>query len=377
MKKIFNLILVILVVFVLFGCGEKYTITFDVNGGNELENNQIEVVYGEVIELPVPTKNNSIFLGWYYDNKEVSNIGDINSDAILVAKWISVYEENGKSYIDLGKYPQSLVTDVDLINKLNNITATNSLGYIEYEGKEYKKVVAAPFISGYTFMNDSQIIEGNTYYFNVEPIKWRVLQESDGIYKLLSEYILDNTEFYKYFNDRIVDEKTICPNNYEYSNIRAWLNGYNGSSYNVDDYTNKGFLDVAFNNKEKNIINTALVDNSAISTSKYNNKYVCNNTNDKIYPLSYHEAQSSKYELGERNAKVSDYARSKGCYMEMMYDSMGNANRFYGDGIWCLRSPGTTEPIFVCAVNGTIFDEYLGAHNAGFGIRPALEITIK
>ena len=35
------------------------------------------------------------------------------------------------------------------------------------------------------------ITSGQTYYFKVEPIKWRVVEEIDGAYTLLSEYIID------------------------------------------------------------------------------------------------------------------------------------------------------------------------------------------
>ena len=64
--------------------------------------------------------------------------------------------------------------------------------------------------------------------------------------------LIDNMSFYYTIEQlRDIYGVTICENNYKYSNIRAWLNGYNGHAYNVDNYTNIGFYDVAFNETKK------------------------------------------------------------------------------------------------------------------------------
>ena len=273
------------------------------------------------------------------------------------------YEENGYTYINLGRYPQTVVDNEETITALSSITETNELGYIEYNGNEYKKVVADPYKSSYTFINGNTITNGNTYYFLVEPIKWRVLTEDDNSYTLMCEMVLDNTCFYHlYGEERTINGNTIYPNNYEYSNIRAWLNGYNGSSYNVDDYTNIGFFDIAFTEEEQALINTTLVDNSAETTTSSTNEYVCNNTNDKVYLLSYQDMINSSYGF------LTDYARSKGCFMA--------TTGYYGSAYWWLRSPNSSNSNYASNVisNGDVYNN-IPVSNTGIGVRPAITIT--
>ena len=75
-----------------------------------------------------------------------------------------------------GTYPQTVVDDSSLISSLNSLTS-NANGYYEFEGEEYAKVVADPYGTvygtGYKFINGSTIQSGQTYYFKVEPIKWK------------------------------------------------------------------------------------------------------------------------------------------------------------------------------------------------------------
>jgi len=77
-----------------------------------------------------------------------------------------------------GTYPQTVVDDSSLISSLNSLTSTNANGYYEFEGEEYAKVVAHPYGVSIRpdnkFINGSTIISLKTYYFKVEPIKWRV-----------------------------------------------------------------------------------------------------------------------------------------------------------------------------------------------------------
>ncbi len=256
--------------------------------------------------------------------------------------------------LTLGKYPQTLVSNSSLINALNNISKTNSLGYIEYNGEEYKK-------------------EGSNYY-KVEPIKWKVLESNNGTYKLLSDMLLDCQEFYKKWDEnRTINGKTIYPNNYEYSHVRAWLNGYDGSSYSVNNYTNKGFIDIAFTAEERKLINTTLVDNSLSSTCDSKNSYICNNTNDKIYLISHKEATNTSYGFTNststtttREAKATDYAKAKGCYV----------NKYNGNSSWWLRSPTSYYSSYARSVNnsGSIGSYYV--NDSRYGVRAALEITI-
>ena len=165
--------------------------------------------------------------------------------------------------------------------------------------------------------------------------------------------------------ERIINNNTIYPNNYEYSNIRAWLNGYDGTSYDVDNYTGNGFIDIAFTEEERKLINETLVDNSASTTASTTNPFACNNTKDKIYLLSYQDIAKKYFTTNEeRTAKVTDYAKSRGVY---------DWNE--GSGEFWLRSPDYDDSYLACCVkyDGSIWHSSV-SHS---GARPALEITIK
>ena len=186
-------------------------------------------------------------------------------------------------------------------------------------------MVAHPYETGYKFINGSTIQSHQTYYFKVEPIKWRVLEEADGTYTLLSEYIIDKQAFYPSRDNRTIGDQTIYANNYEHSTIREWLNN--------------AFYNKAFSSQEKGSILTTLVDNSASTTLSSTNPYFSNNTRDKVYLLSYQEARSSAYGFSTstnssstRRAVTTDYARAVGAYMNTL-------TSYYGNGNWWLRSP--------------------------------------
>jgi hypothetical protein len=267
--------------------------------------------------------------------------------------------ENGKTYINYGKYPQTVVSDNSLILALNNLTETNSLGYYEYEGSEYAKLTATPYSSGYKFSDNTIVVSGTTYYFKVEPIKWRIISNNDGTIQLLSEYIIDSQYYHPSTNTRTIGGKTIYSNNYEHSYIREWLNN--------------SFYNKAFGTPDQNAILTTLVDNSASTTSSSSNSYASNNTNDKIYLLSYQDNLTYFNDSASRQAKTTDYARAKGAFI---YTSTNT----YGNGTWWLRSPSSGYSYYRYAyyvgygvnIDGDMYDGNVS--DASIGVRPALQI---
>lgn len=274
----------------------------------------------------------------------------------LYAKWAQMYEFftiDNMTYVYYGTYPQTVVDDSSLISSLNSLTSTNANGYYEFEGEEYAKVVAHPYKTifgiGYKFINGSTIQSHQTYYFKVEPIKWRVLEEADGTYTLLSEYIIDKQVFH-----------TSLSNNYEHSTIRKWLN--------------VAFYNKAFSSPEKGSILTTLVDNSASTTASSTNPYFSNNTMDKVYLLSYQESISSTYGFSTstyssstRTAVTTDYARAVGAYMN-------TSTSYYGNGYFLLRSPHYIHFSLAHRVNTGGYIDYSSVNKSYIGARPAIKI---
>jgi uncharacterized repeat protein (TIGR02543 family) len=338
----------------------QYTMTFVTNGGSEIS--PITQDYDTAIHVST-TKEGYMFEAWCSDEGLTTSI-DIskmpNANLTVYAKWAQMYEYftiDNMTYVYYGTYPQTVVDDSSLISSLNSLTSTNANGYYEFEGEEYAKVLAHPFGNGYKFINGSTIQSHQTYYFKVEPIKWRVLEEADGTYTLLSEYIIDKQVFNASLENRTIGDQTIYANNYEHSTIREWLNN--------------AFYNKAFSTPEKGSILTTLVDNSASTTTSSTNPYVSNNTMDKVYLLSYQEARSSTYGFSTsstRRAVTTDYARAVGA-------SMNISTSYYGNCSWWLRSPHSNYSNNAHFVdNGHNIYNHNNVNRSDYGARPAIKI---
>lgn len=296
-----------------------------------------------------------------------------------------IYEVDGIKYVNYGSYPQTHVGDEDLIAELNKLTETNDRGYYEYDGKEYAKVIANPSQTGsyidaygytqfYSYSDKTQVKSEVLEWFVVEPIKWRIVSENaDGSYQLYSEYILDATSYCEYDYVRNINGEDIYRNNYKYSNIRAWLNGYDGTKYTISNYTNKGFYNLAFKDSEKGAIITKEVDNSAATTESTQNQFACENTSDKIYLLSYKDMYNSNYgftDYESKCAKVTDYAKAKGAYWNTLAAYMDN-------GYYWLRSPEYLNSFISWCIESK---GYLSTSNVSYtsrGVRVACTINLE
>ena len=255
------------------------------------------------------------------------------------------------TYLKYGSYPQTVVTDKNIISNLDSITDVDSNGYYSYDNDEYAKLVADSFNDSDLFLDDvTELQTGETYYFKVEPIKWRVIYENEGTYQLLSEYILDEHEY---------DDSS---NNYMDSEIREWLN---------DDFYKRAFTD-------KSRIQNTLVDNSAEYPNCPPNQYACEDTNDNIFLLSYADVLNEDYGFssewdeedgGNRKSVISDYALASGCCQL--------SKIFYPDncGLWWLRSPLDNISDFASSVwdSGDVCLDMV--YSSYEGVRPSLVIS--
>ncbi len=310
-----------------------------------------------------------------------------------------VYEErDGKIYF--GEYPQTKVEDdgSGLIATLSQMSGDrpvkgdrgNWISYdyfidwdtseymwyidLEYIGVKYRGVYFtsyrphSPQLNGSAdnaYQDDNGYYLNTLYWFKWEPIEWRILEKTDGEAFLMSNVILDSQQYYFYRSKsgeltRTIDGKTVYENNYKYSDIRTWLNGT--------------FFDWAFDEFEQTIVNETLVDNSVsttVSGADGINSYVCENTNDKVFLLSYTEIFNTKYGFNSQQGildtakqlKATDYAKSQG--------------EDEGKGRWWLRSPSEEDKgRFVLSCDegrGTI---YTIAYVTQRGVVPAIKIEL-
>ena len=88
-----GLIIIGVLLFFLLQNNKTYTVTFDSDGGTEVE--KIEVKKGDIIVLPKVTKNGYNFVGWFDNNTKVTTNLKVTKDITLKAKWIS---EDAKTF---------------------------------------------------------------------------------------------------------------------------------------------------------------------------------------------------------------------------------------------------------------------------------------
>lgn len=281
---------------------------------------------------------------------------------IPVAK---VYVRDG-DYIYFGEYPQTIkAVDVEITE-----TQDSRGYYLGSDGSYYAMIIATPYGADYCFSTETTIISGIVYYFKVEPIRWRILSEENGEVFLLCDSIIANvayqTDYYNIYEDigyRTYTNANGAPsgtyaNNYKYSNARAWLNST--------------FYEAAFSEIERSFILTTEVDNSVASTGITDNNYIydyiCENTNDKLFLLSYAEATNSEYGFINNESRLmspSDYARAKGAHMTYWPNDYG---------YWYLRSPYVVDTRAI-SYNGSTNCLHGSCHKDG-NIVPALRMKL-
>ena len=239
---------------------------------------------------------------------------------------------------------------------------------IELDGEKYRGVYFTSYrpteVRGCSEENLQEANGYNTstiYWFKYEPILWQILSYdlATDTAVVLSKSTIDSQEYYDNTDVRKTNGKTVYPNNYEYSNIRTWLN--------------KTFYDTAFANTEKSAIVATTLDNSAFSTDY--SKYDSNSTTDNVWLLSYDEAMKAEYGfaannddyIGNRTAQTTDYAKSQGI-------NVYNANNCAD---WRLRSAGDDYYSACFVYSDGYVDDYYVVLSTGFGVRPALTLHLK
>ncbi len=255
----------------------------------------------------------------------------------------STYKIEG-DYIYFGTYPQTL--------KSASVTVSeepNSEGYyLGSDGEYYAKITSdkhcyamnpdnyGEYID-FKFANGEKIASSKTYYFKVEPIKWRIVKSDSNKALLIADVVLDVQKFNASQSQKTVDGKTVYSSNYEHSDLRQWLN--------------ESFFNTAFTSTQQSLINTYAVDNGAETTYSDSCIYYSNTTFDKVFLFSYQdfksEAYGFNYSVTAKDAKririSTDYSRALGC--------MSIEQETFGNGTYWLRSPAADEGnIFVSAM---------------------------
>ena len=208
-----------------------------------------------------------------------------------------------------------------------------------------KTIAAGDYV---TFGRYPQTAAGN----DQTPIEWLVLEVQGNKALLLSRYGLDA----KPYNGEFVDIT------WEKSTLRAWLN--------------QEFLKKAFSSTEQKAILTTAVDNSSSQGYSEWSTSGGNNTQDKIFLLSYGEAK--KY-LGvtweDRNNMKSRVALTGYAYKRVYKWDDNKTAEGTAAGRWWLRSPGYYQDCAAFVLNDGSLGSNLVYDDSGC-VRPAMWVNL-
>ena len=327
------------------------------------------------------------------------------------------------TYVAFGEWPQTIMKAGVTVDESEGKQMGMFTYYLGSDGNHYVKEEEKACEAGYKYSDGSDVNQKDesgspsTRWFKVEPIVWRVLTENyidadgngTGNALLLAEKILTGgIPYYVDRNTRTItgagtkqgEPDTVCANNWQYSTIRAWLNGsYEANDTQNKTYTGKGFLQTAFTADAQSLIADTSVDNSAASTipsgitdedlesdwGNDENLYASDTpTTDKIFLLSEEEATTLNSGFDEYNKYVgdgttltstrirdtTDYAKATGADQ--------SSTEGYG-GCWWLRSPFYLDEDHarVISSDGYAYDIYSDVGITAGGVVPALSISLK
>ncbi len=272
--------------------------------------------------------------------------------------------------IEYGSYPQSQVKDSALISELDKVNKNwVSYGYFsgdgktgsmkpgdwmkyadfKYDGNKYRAVTFSQYRPNTTikessekksFQDDNGYYINNVYYFLYEPLKWRVIENSDsnsGVY-LICDSVIDSQAFSNYVYYNSYDDYTYnrLQGDLSYSDYRDYLTGdYKTSS--IKKWINNDFANTAFNESEKSQITETGLPRDFIYWKLYDiyNHY---DTGDWIFQTVYKNIVNKI-----RCCGISDYAMSQGVacyelngYREVSWWTNGSFDR--GDAKECTYS---------------------------------------
>lgn len=275
---------------------------------------------------------------------------------------IDVPVSEGREYkeMEFGRFPSEEVNDEDLIKSLNALADTerdSTTGYYTYDGKQYQKE--------FVIEKDSETKQDVTviYWFEVNPITWYVLDESDGKIMLIAKKNVDARKY----------NETLENTNWGISTLREWLNGL--GEYKGDTTS---FYNSAFTAEEQSIIITQDI------TTEANPKYGTSGgdaVKDRVTILSIEDLDKSSswsekaFAPGEdgdvslRACSNTDYALFKGAADEVSYALRASSWQW-------LRNMGSYEQnaAFIAESGITMGAGYVVTFNQ-VGVRPVIVLN--
>ena len=275
---------------------------------------------------------------------------------------LTLTDTNGKTSIGTGnpiKLHYSYYSGGDQISFDYSFPAFSSSSTRTFEKRSLNSALAST-LNSEEFNTVGNIVsfgiyeQDNNTTNGLEPIEWIVLDYDEKGHKalLLSKYGLDSKPFNEY-NHRL------GPESWSRCTLRNWLNGF--------------FLQSAFIAEERSAILTTSVDNSSSQGYERWNTSGENNTQDKVFLLSY--AEMNEYLAIYSNmtqVTPTSYAIKQGAFTS----SRNKTPEDTVAGWWWLRSPGLNKnSAAIVFTDGSCNSSSVRCEDGC--VRPALWINLK
>lgn len=272
--------------------------------------------------------------------------------------------------IELGSYPQSLVSDSDTLATLEGKESTlswvsykyyyddgeSAYGYptegdymlyadVEIDEEKYRAVKFTEYrpyntplecSDDYSYQDDNGYYTDNVYWFKYEPLKWKVLDADEGL--LLCENVISSKEFEYYIYD---DDEFYASDEYIFSPLYFYC---------------YDFYDMSFSSDEKAFF------------KDYDLGYGDDSIIDYAFMLSYDQATNYDYGFSEYDgslkAEATDYAECQGVYTDS-----------YDNAYWWLRTGDVSDLREADVVTPEGDFDSIVVNNTSIGFRPAIKVS--
>lgn len=188
---------------------EAYTITYELNKGENSALNPLEYTEGQVIEFAAPTRENHTFAGWYleksFENKIVRTTEATKGNITLYAKWhLEGINRGGEGTEDMiwswWYYPQVVSTDTDVF--FGYSTSEGYCGVAKYnfeagktEKTDLKRILPVDDHNGLavTLMDDGRVLCAYAGgHNNNNEIHIRISEEAESIKNFSKHIVLES-----------------------------------------------------------------------------------------------------------------------------------------------------------------------------------------
>lgn len=274
---------------------------------------------GNNTTIIIDLKASGIDMG-YYNSGIHMHCDDIQKNGVITISDARLLRDDTpqgieKDHVYFGNYIQDRVIKKEEIDYLDGVT----------------------FTDGQCFEQGIHFAKKDNKYYKDAPIEWRILEDKDGYYTLISEKVLDQRNFdgWQEF--------------WSTSNIRSWLNNE--------------FLDLSFSKNEQDDIAISTVTNleSDYENNPNGGKPYDVITEDKVYLLSYYDFVDNSLGFLEQSSRIA--------YATAYVNNLESATRYWlrGPKMW---SYGLKQAYYVDAngSTGTWYPTY------SYGIRPVIRV---